>query len=108
MAAKQGGAVAHANKRMAQADAEKLKRKSTAILDYNLKSQVSRASEAISATAPEVNLKEMFENQQTVKNNFNQWVMQHVKKKNPSTAYKINGKKNSDFYNANSKKDASK
>ena len=47
-----------------------------------------------------------FEDQENVAGEFNR-IKKKFKTKNPSTAYKINGKKNKDFYNANSKKDTS-
>ena len=56
----------------------------------------------------EVDLKEMFESQAKVKQSFDNLATKIIKKKNPTTAYKISGKKNVDFYNANSKTDANK
>ena len=56
----------------------------------------------------EVDLKEMFESQAKVKQSFDNLAKEIIKKKNPSTAYKINGKKNVDFYNAYAKTDANK
>lgn len=43
-----------------------------------------------------------------MKQSFDTLATKIIKRKNPSTAYKINGKKNVDFYNANAKTDANK
>ena len=110
MQAKQGGAVAHAIKRTQEVDAAKLTRKRTSTaLDTNLRmSLVSIKSKSSLDEIEEVDLKEMFESQAKVKQSFDTLATKIIQKKNPSTAYKINGKKNVDFYNANSKTDANK
>ena len=59
-------------------------------------------------TEEEVDLKNvMFENQAKVKGSFDKLSKSIITKKNPTTKYKISGKKNNDFYNANAKTNAS-
>ena len=59
-------------------------------------------------TEEEVDLKKvMFENQAKVKGSFDKLSKSIITKKNPTTKYKISGKKNNDFYNANAKTNAS-
>ena len=61
-----------------------------------------------SVTEEEVDLKNvMFENQAKVKGSFDKLSKSIITKKNPTTKYKISGKKNNDFYNANAKTNAS-
>ena len=49
----------------------------------------------------------MFENQTKVKGSFEKLSKSIVTKKNPTSKYKISGKRNNDFYNANAKTNAS-
>ena len=49
----------------------------------------------------------MFDNQTKVKGSFDKLAKNIITKKNPTTKYKISGKRNNDFYNANAKTNAS-
>ena len=56
----------------------------------------------------EVDVKNMmFDNQTKVKGSFEKLSKSIITKKNPTTKYKISGKRNNDFYNANAKTNAS-